>query len=355
MLTLFNAKFGPQHSKRVLRHRYKKLWKYYNDVTVLLKQNGFSWDESQEMVVADDDVWDAYVKSDSRQDKELEDDTSGIKAGSERSRTYWTPPMDRCLIDLLLDQVHKGNKIGQTFISQAWNDMVASFNAKFKSHYDRDVLKNRYKHLRRQYNDVKVLLEQNGFSWDETREMVTAEDHVWDTYTTEHPDAIAYKNKTLGYYNDLCILFGSGIADGGLSCQDMGTEIDYNALEIEMDQVSGCIQIPLLDVDTSDQGKKRPTKMPSVSGQSRKVQKTGEEIQEPCTDTTSVVTRLVKKQEKSYDSIANAIDALQSVSDIDDELLLDGCDLLEDERKAKTFLALDVNLRRRWLLRKLGR
>ncbi|THG14186.1 hypothetical protein TEA_020279 [Camellia sinensis var. sinensis] len=171
----------------------------------------------------------------------------------------------------------------------------------------------------------------------------------------EHPDAIAYKNKTLGYYNDLCILFGSGIADGGLSCQDMGTEIDYNALEIEMDQVSGCIQIPLLDVDTSDRGKKRPTKMPSVSGRSRKVQKTGEEIQEPCTDTTSVVTRLVKKQEKSYDSIANAIDALQSISDIDDELLLDGCDLLEDERKAKTFLALDVNLRKRWLLRKLGR
>ncbi|CAL5375076.1 unnamed protein product [Camellia sinensis] len=124
------------------------------------------------------------IQSDSCQEKELEDDTSGIKAGSECSRTYWTPPMDRCLIGLLLDQVHKGNKIGQTFISQAWNDMVASFNAKFKSHYDRDVLKNRYKHLRRQYNDVKVLLEHNGFSWDETREMVTAEDHVWDTYTT---------------------------------------------------------------------------------------------------------------------------------------------------------------------------
>ena len=90
--------------------------------------------------------------------------------------------MDRCLIDLLLDQVHKGNKIGQTFISQAWNDVVTLFNTKFKSQYDRDVLKNRYKHLRRQYNDVKTLLEQDGFSWDETREMVTAADHVWDAY-----------------------------------------------------------------------------------------------------------------------------------------------------------------------------
>lgn len=62
MLALFNVKYGSQHSKRVLRHRYKKLWKYYGDVTVLLKQNGFSWNENQQMVVADDDSWDAYIK-----------------------------------------------------------------------------------------------------------------------------------------------------------------------------------------------------------------------------------------------------------------------------------------------------
>lgn len=62
MLTLFNSKFGQQHSKRVLRHRYKKLWKYYDDVKSLLKQDGFSWDDSQQMIVGGDDVWDAYGK-----------------------------------------------------------------------------------------------------------------------------------------------------------------------------------------------------------------------------------------------------------------------------------------------------
>lgn len=90
--------------------------------------------------------------------------------------------MDRYLIDLLLSEVHRGNRIGQTFIGKSWIDMVTSFNENFSSHHDKDVLKNRYKHLRKQYNDVKVLLEQIGFSWDETREMVTAEDHVWDAY-----------------------------------------------------------------------------------------------------------------------------------------------------------------------------
>jgi hypothetical protein len=101
---------------------------------------------------------------------------------SDRTRTYWTPPMDRYLIDLLLDQVHRGNKFGQTFISQAWIDMAALFNVKFQSHHDKDVLKNRYKHLRRLYNEIKNLLENSGFSWDETREMITAKDHIWDAY-----------------------------------------------------------------------------------------------------------------------------------------------------------------------------
>jgi hypothetical protein len=91
--------------------------------------------------------------------------------------------MDRYLIELLQDQVLRGNKIGHGFVAEAWIAMVRLFNAKFGSHYDKDALRNRYKHLRRQYNDIKVLLDQNGFSWDETGEMVTAEDYVWDFYT----------------------------------------------------------------------------------------------------------------------------------------------------------------------------
>lgn len=103
-------------------------------------------------------------------------------SGTDRRRTYWTPPMDRYLIDLLLEHVHKGNKLGQTFISQAWIEMATSFNQNFKSNYDKEVLKNRYKHLRRQYSDIKNLLERTEFSWDEACEMVKAEDHVWDAY-----------------------------------------------------------------------------------------------------------------------------------------------------------------------------
>ncbi|KAF3446171.1 hypothetical protein FNV43_RR11350 [Rhamnella rubrinervis] len=567
MLALFNAKFGPQHGKRVLRHRYKKLWKYYNDVTFLLKQDGFSWDETQQMIVAEENVWDGHTKahphartyktkalpnycdlmlifgnevdngisSHLHQEKNLDDGISLIKAGegkgaqtsnfSDRTRTYWTPPMDRFLIDLLLDQVHRGNKLGQTFICQAWIDMVTSFNVQFRSCHDKDVLKNRYKHLKRQYNDIKILLQKDGFSWDETREMIIAEDYVWDAYTKAHPDARSYRVKTVPGYHKLCIIFGEESSDGRynqlarnadpisdlptlmtdedkndqspastlplgidwtppmdryfldlmleqvhegykvdhtfneqawdhmlvsfnkrfgfqcdkcvledryisltklyedishllnlsgftwdetkqmvvadddvweacikkhpfaisykntclnsysdlckicqsgvlndrlcglgeemISCQDLAMETGYNALETEMDGASGNLDFFAKDIHVSQQQKRRPSEMLSDM-RPKKEQKTGTNMQKALSEMAGIVTKFVsKKENKDQKSIEGAIDALQAIPDIDDELLLDACDLLEDERKAKTFLALDVTLRKKWLLRKL--
>ncbi|KAJ6745311.1 hypothetical protein OIU74_028071 [Salix koriyanagi] len=542
MLSSFNAKFGPRHDKRILRHRYKKLAKYYSDLKVILQQNGFSWDETQQMIVADDDkVWDAYIKahphartyrmktlptyndlvliygnggdndiqSNFLQDKDHEADISRKKAeagkgshslgSSDRTRTYWTPPMDHYLIDLLLDQVQRGNKFGQTFISQAWIDMTASFNVKFQSHHDKDVLKNRYKHLRRLYNEIKNLLDNSGFSWDETREMITAKDHIWDAYikahpdarsyrvktvpgyqklcviigqensggrysrlaqcidaneeipvlmtvdpltvdwqpemnryfvdlmleqvhggnmsdhtfneqawanmvklfndkfgltcdkdslekqyvslmkdcneissllslrgfawdgtqqmvtaddatwedhVKEHPEAIAYKNKVLDIYLDLCFIQRNEVSDTRLGDPGPPIQVEDTAMKVEivMDGLQGNVQFPGEEIEISDAQKKRPA---TVAELSYKAQKIGKEMQR-------VVSAFAnKKESKNHMSIESAIETLQTIPDIGDELLLDACDLLEDERKAKTFLALDSTLRKKWLLRKL--
>lgn len=95
----------------------------------------------------------------------------------------WTISMERHFIDLMLEQMHMGNRMGHTFNKQAWTEMMNLFNAKFGTKYDRDTLKSYYSVLWKQYNDIKNLLEQNGFYWDETRKMVVADSfHVWDAY-----------------------------------------------------------------------------------------------------------------------------------------------------------------------------
>ncbi|KAL0323963.1 UNVERIFIED_CONTAM: hypothetical protein Scaly_2363400 [Sesamum calycinum] len=421
MLALFNANFSSEYNKRVLRHRYKKLWKYYSDLMTLVKQKGFVWDEKQEMVIAHNDVWDAYIKA--------------VNVLEHIGLHQWTG----FFIDLMLNQVNRGNRIGPSFITQAWNDMVESFNANFNSHHDREVLKNRYKHFRKLYNDVMILLQHKGFSWDEGREMVTAEDHVWDAYIKahpdarsyrvktvpcyhklciiygqdkfdasysrlvgvldpavgtfcmkigngkreeshdgadpitdwsppmeqyfvdlmleqvhhgykidnefEHPEAVSYKDKVIGHYSELCTIFGPTELVDVKASSEMVMELDLHPIDMKIDKYSGDLPVTFLETEIYNQARKRTA---STSLEScNKAQKTG---------ITSMITELVNKEAgNKYFAIESAIDALQSLPGIDDELLLDGCDLLEDERKAKTFLALDATIRKKWLLRKLGR
>ena len=67
-----------------------------------------------------------------------------------------------------------------------------------------------------------------------------------------------------------------------------------------------------------------------------------------------VVTSLTKKTKiEDTFSIDKAIKVLQDIPGMDEDLILDACELLEDERRARMFLALDDNLRKKWLLRKL--
>lgn len=101
---------------------------------------------------------------------------------NERSRTEWNADMDQYFIELMLDQLGRGNKVDNTFNKQAWKDMLALFNAKFGPQHGKRVLTHRYKKLWKYYSDVTVLLKQNGFSWDETQLMVTADNDVWDSY-----------------------------------------------------------------------------------------------------------------------------------------------------------------------------
>ena len=103
-------------------------------------------------------------------------------ANNDPLRINWTREMDRYFIVLMLEQLHRGNKIGRTYNAQAWTWMNASFRTKFGFLCDKDVLEDRYWSLRKEYTDITDILNHNGFAWDGIHQTMTADDDVWEAY-----------------------------------------------------------------------------------------------------------------------------------------------------------------------------
>ncbi|XP_062144294.1 uncharacterized protein LOC133851750 isoform X2 [Alnus glutinosa] len=395
MVAKFRAEFGSHHDKDVLKSRFMNLRKRFNDMKTLLDQSGFAWDEMQQMITAEDDLWDTYLKEHpdartyrnrtlpnindlfliygngnfgkrqnySNHTMDAEDYKLGVNIDEEDQSPFdsdslkidWTRQMDQYFIDLMLEQLHRGNKIGHTYNEQAWTWMVALFNKKFGLLCDKDVLQDRYLSLMKVYTDVMDLLNLNGFAWDESYQMVTADDEVWEAYIKEHPGSVAYRDRILDGYCDLCLIFGNGSKNGRSSCFEVKMEVNNNTCGMGIDGIFGDMQSPAREFEISHKRKKRKSATVSTSACTQKVQRTiKEEIQEAVEDKPCVVKAFVGSEEdRDYSSIECIVAALQTVPDMDDGLFLEACELLEDERKAKMFVAMDVTARKKWLLKKL--
>lgn len=110
---------------------------------------------------------------------------------------------------------------------------------------------------------------------------------------------------------------------------------------METDKIIGDLQSSAKEFKIPDGRKRRISQAVSTSSNARKVQK----------------TLLGEMQEDLHEEKDNSIElivaALQTIPDLDDELFLEASLLLEDERKARMFVAMDAAARRRWLLKKL--
>lgn len=117
----------------------------------------------------------------------------------EQPKTDWTLSMDRYYMTLMLDQLKKGNKINNTFTRQAWRDMPILFNAKFGTQYGQKTLKLRHKKLFKYYSNLRSLLGEKGFFWDEKEEWIVADDVAWDNYIMVSHRFHFYENSALSY------------------------------------------------------------------------------------------------------------------------------------------------------------
>lgn len=83
---------------------------------------------------------------------------------SDETIIEWTNEMDDHYVDLMLEQVRRGNKTGSTFTDHAWAWMVTSFNKTFKLTCDRNFLESRFFTLKKEYKDAQHIVDQKNMA-----------------------------------------------------------------------------------------------------------------------------------------------------------------------------------------------
>ncbi|XP_042484102.1 L10-interacting MYB domain-containing protein-like isoform X1 [Macadamia integrifolia] len=384
-----------------VRNRLKTWRKQYGVIKELLSQSGFEWDGKQKMVIAEDSVWNDYIKThpDAKAfqaryienydelclifgNDKLEESCSRngtelaiyLPAENEGGETFdtcqtrgddpkekgkyivWTNEMDRCLTEILVNQVNKGNK-KEKFLNKAYLAAVKVINERFSLNLSKDHVRNRLKTWKKQYGMLKELLSLSGFQWDDERKMVVAHDYIWNEYLKEHPDARVIRGKLFENYEELCIIFGNDQTTGSLSRNGADNEEHVEAadqcMSVDNDIKHGDIGEGL--EESSQQTGAQPASS-SRSKRPLRKKRANDMLLETMSTMAANIGRIADALGQNCRTVNfdELFDMVQKIPGFDDDLIIEACEYLSvDEKKAMMFLKLNERLRRIWLLKRL--
>lgn len=99
------------------------------------------------------------------------------KSSTKDFKFIWNEGLMKTFVDLLLDY-QSTNGIDQPF---SWVDIATQFEGKVGKRCDRDVVKNKFDHMKKLWKDWKDLKNgETGLGWDAEKGTITADSEWWD-------------------------------------------------------------------------------------------------------------------------------------------------------------------------------
>ncbi|KAE9598383.1 putative pyridoxal phosphate-dependent transferase, subdomain 2, Myb/SANT-like protein [Lupinus albus] len=398
-----NEKFQLHLMKEHIKNRLKTWKKQYDILKELLKHSSFEWDKKRKMVMADDSVWNEYIKinPDARvlkgriirnfnelciiighidpPDTSLNDTMSFTidevleaeetnRHGTRNAMTKvryvtWTDEMDHCLTELLVNQVMMGNKLEKNFKTSAYIVTITALNERFGLNLTIENIKNRLKTWKKQYDLLKEMLYLGGFRWDEGRKMVVATDSEWNEYIKKHPDARHMRDRCIENFDELGLIVGNEQTSGNwfenYERPDVNLSPSYEAHaetpalmldheETSHDNASDEVQ------GSSEQTGARPSS--SHSKQPSKRRRTSDVLLQMMSVMAADIGRIADSLTESNKTVCleEVVEKVQNIDEFDDDLIIEACEYLcFDDKRACMFLKLDERLRKKWLLKRL--
>lgn len=395
----FNRQTGLNYDKQQLKNHHGVLRRSYHSVKSLLDQDGFSWDKSRCMIIAESDVWANYIEKHPEieavrvkgcplyeqlymifsepgcagnyalpegaqpQTTASQMDTlpSEDQSKQDQSRAKWTVSLDKMLLNLLIEHTRQ-NKMSN---KKAWKHIQNEFNYRTGLTFDGEQLRNHQNVLRRMYNNIKTVLDQGNFSWDDSRHVVMADDEVWEKYIIAHPEAEAVRNKECQIFKELCTLFSEPRTEGRYVQSSHDVKLDQQKVEMDDTPETASVSAePAVDEASSrlseevnmssGRNKRRILIQPLISStrQRRRVcretHRTQHEIEEvPSTNKRAAEAAPALSSDRF--SISSCIEVLNEMGGVDEEVYLAALDLFQDPDRRETFICIKSDIKLAWL------
>ncbi|XVE93827.1 hypothetical protein REPUB_Repub01dG0228300 [Reevesia pubescens] len=280
-----------------------------------------------------------------------------------RAKAEWTPSRDAYLVELFIEQHNCGRTAYNEFKNEVIRSVTRDFNKKFGMNLEENQIKNRYNVMKKDYGVVKTLLSHNGFGWDETRQMVAADDKVWDNYIAVRSEARPFRRKSFPLYKQMSIIFegertaGKCIPNGVPMITEEGNSNTETVRSSEPTNVPTQVVEGTLDSDsiirTSDkQPKKRKSVAPRASAHKKRIcYDGGEAIENAIYEMFSAVKFKALQRDASNERTLyqKCLEELQHLEELDDAEFTKSVNVLKDDKNAIAFMTIKGPRRLVWL------
>ncbi|CAL1378843.1 unnamed protein product [Linum trigynum] len=93
----------------------------------------------------------------------------------------WDDKAESVFIDLLVEEVKKGNRVTSTFSPTGFANLIACLKERLKRDYTKTQVKNKFNGLRGRLRAFKTLLSHTVVGYQASTGFVSAEEHVWES------------------------------------------------------------------------------------------------------------------------------------------------------------------------------
>ncbi|CAN1824437.1 L10-interacting MYB domain-containing protein [Linum perenne] len=281
----------------------------------------------------------------------------------ERTRTRWSPALDKVFADLMVKQIQLGNRPNSFFDKKTWNAIRDEFNKHTDLNFNNNQLRKHFDVLRTRFNSLKPASshQNNDFAIDNS---CSIQFDLWDDCSAQCRPEMG-KAKDCPIYDQLCVIFTDTSGDGKYAQSSHFEELDKSAengtahalpgLEASHPENEG----PPMPRTTGERKRKQAAETQQSQEEQNRNDDHREAVAESLLDMiTAFKERKVVQPQKKKDgrySITSCIRVLDSIKGIDERLYFAALDLFEEPNSRETFISLKGDeFKLAWLQGKCG-